>query len=92
MLTWRLATPLTSPWTTSQSSTGPSGAKAYSLTTGLRHAPTIAARVSTGSALAVAAQDALVQAARELLDTGMQGFWKRALRSVRTVKDALRDS
>ena len=42
--------------------------------------------------LAVAAQDALVQAARELLDTGMQEFWKRALRSVRTVKDALRDS
>ena len=38
--------------------------------------------------LAVAAQDALVQAARELPDTGTQEFWKRAL----TVKDALRDS
>jgi hypothetical protein len=48
----------------------------------------IAARVSTGSALALAAQDALVQAARELPDTGTQEFWKRAL----TVKDALRDS
>jgi hypothetical protein len=44
--------------------------------------------VSTGSALALAAQDALVQAARELPDTGTQEFWKRAL----TVKDALRDS
>jgi hypothetical protein len=48
--------------------------------------------VSTGSALALAAQDALVQAARELPDTGTQEFWKRALRSVQTVKDALRDS
>jgi hypothetical protein len=48
--------------------------------------------VSTGSALALAAQDALVQAARELLDTGTQEFWKRALRSVQKVKDALRDS
>jgi hypothetical protein len=52
----------------------------------------IAARVSTGSALALAAQDALVQAARELPDTGTQEFWKRALRSVQKVKDALRDS
>jgi hypothetical protein len=52
----------------------------------------LAARVSTGSALAAAAQDALVQAAGELLDTGTQEFWKSALRSVQTVKDALRDS
>lgn len=51
-----------------------------------------AKRVSTGSALAVAAQHALVEAARELLDTGTQEFWKRALASVGTVKDALREA
>jgi 2-methylisocitrate lyase-like PEP mutase family enzyme len=49
-----------------------------------------ASRVSTGSALAVAAQDALVQAARELLESGTHGFWKQALRSTGAVKEALR--
>jgi len=48
-----------------------------------------AARVSTGSALAAVAQDALVQAARELLDPGTHEFWSRALRSMRDVKAAL---
>jgi 2-methylisocitrate lyase-like PEP mutase family enzyme len=51
-----------------------------------------ATRVSTGSALAVAAQDALVQAARELLETGTHAFWTRSLRSMGTVRDALRAS
>jgi 2-methylisocitrate lyase-like PEP mutase family enzyme len=45
-----------------------------------------AARVSTGSALAMAAQDALVQAARELLDPGTHEFWKQALRSAGVVR------
>jgi 2-methylisocitrate lyase-like PEP mutase family enzyme len=49
-----------------------------------------ATRVSTGSALAAAAQDALVQAARELLGPGTLEFWTRALRSVRDVHAALR--
>ena len=49
-----------------------------------------AARVSTGSALAVAAQDALVQAARELLESGTHEFWARAFRSMGAVKEALR--
>jgi 2-methylisocitrate lyase-like PEP mutase family enzyme len=49
-----------------------------------------ASRVSTGSALASAAQDALVQAARELLDAGTTEWWTRALRSVGVVNEALR--
>jgi len=48
-----------------------------------------AARVSTGSALAVAAQDALVQAARELLESGTQEFFARARGSVGAVREAL---
>jgi 2-methylisocitrate lyase-like PEP mutase family enzyme len=50
-----------------------------------------ATRVSTGSALAAVAQDALVQAARELQDPGTHEFWSRALRSMRDVKAALED-
>ena len=48
-----------------------------------------ATRISTGSALAAVAQDALVHAARELLDPGTHEFWSRALRSMRDVKAAL---
>jgi hypothetical protein len=39
MLAWRRATPPTSPWTTSRSSIGPSGAEVYSLAAGLRPSP-----------------------------------------------------
>jgi 2-methylisocitrate lyase-like PEP mutase family enzyme len=49
-----------------------------------------ASRVSVGGALAAAAQDALVQAARELLERGTQEFWSRSLRSTDTVKAAFR--
>jgi 2-methylisocitrate lyase-like PEP mutase family enzyme len=44
-----------------------------------------ATRVSIGSAMAAAAQDALVQAARELLDAGTHDFWQRSIRSMGTV-------
>ena len=37
-----------------------------------------------------AAQDALVQAARELLDAGTTEWWTRALRSEGVVNEALR--
>lgn len=49
-----------------------------------------ASRVSIGNAMAAAAQDALVQAAREILDEGTHEFWARSLRSMRTVDRALR--
>jgi 2-methylisocitrate lyase-like PEP mutase family enzyme len=49
-----------------------------------------AMRVSTGSALAAAAQDALVQAARELQGPGTLEFWTRAIRSMRDVHAAFR--
>ncbi len=49
-----------------------------------------AARVSIGSAMAAAAQDALVQAARELLDEGSHEFWARSIRSMRAVNAAFR--
>lgn len=48
-----------------------------------------AARISTGSALAIAAQDALVEAARELLEAGTHEHLARARRSVGTVREAL---
>jgi 2-methylisocitrate lyase-like PEP mutase family enzyme len=48
-----------------------------------------ARRISTGSALALVAQDALVQAGRELLEQGTHEFWARALRSMAAVKAAL---
>ncbi len=46
-------------------------------------------RVSLGSALSLAAQAALVEAARELLDSGTQEFWTRALASAPAVRKAL---
>jgi 2-methylisocitrate lyase-like PEP mutase family enzyme len=49
-----------------------------------------ATRISTGSALALVAQDALFQAARELQDSGSHEFWSRALRSMGDVKAAFR--
>lgn len=51
-----------------------------------------ARRVSIGSAMAAAAQDALVQAARELLDAGTHEFWARSIRSRRAVHAAFRAS
>lgn len=48
-----------------------------------------ARRISLGSALAMVAQDALVEAARELLGPGTLGFWERALRSAGVVREAL---
>src|SRR5262249_40787086 len=42
-----------------------------------------AARVSTGSALAAAAQAALVEAARELHSAGTHEFWARAIPAMR---------
>src|SRR5690606_5165685 len=48
-----------------------------------------ARRISLGSALAMVAQDALVEAARELLGPGTLGFWTRALRSAGVVREAL---
>ncbi len=38
-----------------------------------------AIRISTGSAIAMSAQSALVDAARELLETGTHEFWLKAL-------------
>ena len=49
-----------------------------------------AARISTGSAMAAAAQDALVQAARELLDGRSHEFFARAIRSRDVVSAAFR--
>ena len=49
-----------------------------------------ATRVSIGSAMAAAAQDALVQAARELLDGGTHEFWARSLRSMGAVHAAFK--
>ena len=45
-------------------------------------------RVSIGNAMAAAVQDALVQAAREILDEGTHEFWARAIRSMRAVHKA----
>ena len=47
-----------------------------------------ATRVSIGSAMAAVAQDALVRAAREILDEGTHDFWARALPSMRAVNAA----
>jgi 2-methylisocitrate lyase-like PEP mutase family enzyme len=49
-------------------------------------------RVSTGSALALVAQDALLQAGRELLETGTHEFWSRAMRAMPAVKAAFQKS
>jgi 2-methylisocitrate lyase-like PEP mutase family enzyme len=48
-----------------------------------------ATRVSIGSAMSAAAQHALVQAAREILDEGTHEFWSRAVHSMGTVNRAL---
>jgi len=48
-----------------------------------------ATRVSIGSAMMAAAQDALIQAAREILDDGTHEFWARSIRSMGTVNRAL---
>lgn len=48
-----------------------------------------AARISTGSALAIAAQDALIQAATELRDHGSHGFWSTSVRSMGVINEAL---
>lgn len=49
-----------------------------------------AMRISTGSAMAAVAQDALIQAARELLDDGTHEFWARGVRSMGTVHRAFK--
>lgn len=49
-----------------------------------------ATRVSIGNAMAAAAQHALVQAAREILDEGTHEFWTQAVRSMGTVHKALK--
>ncbi|MEM9174831.1 MAG: isocitrate lyase/phosphoenolpyruvate mutase family protein [Myxococcota bacterium] len=48
-----------------------------------------AARISTGSAIAAAAQATIVDAARELLDQGTHGFWANALPHLGTVAAAM---
>ena len=50
-----------------------------------------ASRVSVGGAIAMAAQAAAVEAARELIVDGTHGFWSRALASAATVREALSD-
>ncbi len=49
-----------------------------------------ATRVSIGNAMAAAAQDALVQSAREILDEGTHEFWARAIRSMGAVNAAFK--
>lgn len=46
-------------------------------------------RVSTGSALSSAAQAALIEASRELLDTGEHSFWSKAVSHMGTVASAM---
>ncbi|MEM7410209.1 MAG: isocitrate lyase/phosphoenolpyruvate mutase family protein [Myxococcota bacterium] len=46
-------------------------------------------RVSTGSALHMATQAALLEAAQELLGAGTHAFWQRALAHAGSVRDAL---
>ena len=46
-------------------------------------------RVSTGSAISMAAQSAIVEAARELLETGTHDFWLKALPNAAVVNAAL---
>ncbi len=49
-----------------------------------------ATRVSIGNAMAAAAQDARVRAAREILDGGTHEFWARAVRSMGAVNAAFK--
>ncbi len=46
-------------------------------------------RVSTGSAISMAAQSAIVEAARELLDAGTQNFWISALPNAGLISEAI---
>lgn len=46
-------------------------------------------RVSTGSAISMAAQSAIVEAARELLEAGTHDFWMKALPNAAVVNAAL---
>jgi 2-methylisocitrate lyase-like PEP mutase family enzyme len=46
-------------------------------------------RVSTGSAISMAAQSAIVEAAKELLETGTHAFWMKALPNAAVVSAAL---
>lgn len=48
-----------------------------------------AIRVSTGSAISMASQSAIVDAAKELLDSGTQKFWIDALPNAALVRDSL---
>ena len=48
-------------------------------------------RISIGSAMAAAAQHALVEAARELLDEGTYEFWGRSVQSMGVVGKAFRE-
>lgn len=48
-----------------------------------------AIRISTGSAISMAAQSAIVNAARELVETGTHEFWLQALPNMGVVKEAL---
>jgi 2-methylisocitrate lyase-like PEP mutase family enzyme len=48
-----------------------------------------AARISTGGALAIAAQAAALEAARELLTQGTHTFWARALPSLKEIHAAM---
>ena len=50
------------------------------------------ARISTGSAVAAAAQAAIVEAGRELLDQGTHGFWTRAAAHLGTVHTAMEEA
>ncbi len=46
-------------------------------------------RVSTGSSISMAAQSAIVEAAREMLGAGTQAFWTNALPNASLIKDAI---
>ena len=48
-----------------------------------------ATRVSVGSAISAAAQSAMIDAARELLDPGTHTFWSRAIANAGVVHQAL---
>ncbi len=51
--------------------------------------PAGATRISIGSAIAAAAQAAIVEAGRELLDSGTHTFWTKAIAHMGTVIGAM---
>lgn len=51
--------------------------------------PALATRISIGSAIAAAAQAAIVEAGRELLDSGTHTFWTKAIAHMGTVIGAM---